>query len=122
MGSAGMTIEIQMLAWAIALGLVQLLLAVTLVTHSRGLKWNTGARDAAQAPLTGVTARVDRALKNFLETFPFFAAAVLAVVVAGRTSADTALGVQLYFWARVLYLTLYDAGVPYVRTVVWAVS
>lgn len=122
MGSAGMTIEIQMLAWAIALGLVQLLLAVTLVTHGRGLKWNTGARDAEQAPLTGVTARVDRALKNFLETFPFFAAAVLAVVVAGRTSADTALGVQLYFWARVLYVPLYAAGVPYLRTAVWAVS
>ena len=122
MGSAGMTIEIQVLAWAIALGLVQLLLAVTLVTHNRGLKWNMGARDAEQPPLTGVTARVDRALKNFLETFPFFAAAVLAVVVAGRTNADTAMGVQLYFWARVLYVPLYAAGVPYLRTAVWAVS
>lgn len=122
MVTAGMTIEIQMLAWAIALGLVQLLLAVALVTQGRGLKWNTGARDAEQAPLTGVTARVDRALKNFLETFPFFAAAVLAVVVSGRTSADTALGVQLYFWARVLYLPLYAAGIPYLRTLVWAVS
>lgn len=122
MGTAGMAIEIQMLAWAVVLGLVHLLLAATLVTRQRGLKWNTGARDAEQAPLTGVAARVDRALKNFLETFPFFAAAVLAVVVAGRADADTALGVQLYFWARVLYLPLYAAGVPYLRTVVWAVS
>jgi len=117
-----MTIEIQMLAWAIALGLLQLLLAVTLVTRLRGLKWNTSARDVDGAPLTGVTARMDRAFKNFLETFPFFAAAVLAVVATGRTSADTALGVQLYFWARVAYVPLYAAGIPYVRTLVWAVS
>jgi len=122
MVTAGMAIEIQMLAWAIALGLGHVLLAVALVTHGRGLKWNTGARDAEQAPLTGVTARVDRASRNFLETFPFFAAAVLAVVVSGRTNADSALGVQLYFWARVVYLPLYAAGIPYLRTVVWAVS
>lgn len=122
MVNAGLTVEIQMLAWAVALGVLQLLLAATLTTHQRGLKWNTGARDAEPAPLTGVAARVDRAFKNFLETFPMFAAAVLAVVVAGRTNADTALGVQLYVWARVLYLPLYAAGVPYVRTAVWAVS
>ena len=122
MATSGMTIEIQMLAWAVALGLFQVLLAATLMTQQRGLKWNTGARDAQPAPLTGVAARVDRASKNFLETFPLFAAAVLAVVVAGRADADTALGAQLYFWARVVYLPLYAAGVPYLRTVVWAVS
>lgn len=122
MGSAVMTIEIQMLAWAIALGLLQLLLAATLMTQRRGLKWNTGARDAEPAPLTGVAARVDRAFKNFLETFPFFAAAVLAVVVSGRANADTALGAQLYLWARVVYLPLYAAGIPYLRTATWAVS
>ena len=122
MATSGMTIEIQMLAWAVALGLFQVLLAATLMTQQRGLKWNTGARDAQPAPLTGVAARVDRASKNFLETFPLFAAAVLAVVVAGRADADTALGAQLYVWARVVYLPLYAAGVPYLRTVVWAVS
>ncbi len=122
MGTQGMTIEIQMLAWAIAFGLLQLLLAATLMTRQRGLKWNAGARDDTATPLTGVAARMDRAFRNFLETFPFFAAAVLAVVATGRSSADTALGVQLYFWARVVYLPLYAAGVPYVRTLVWAVS
>lgn len=122
MVAAGMTIEIQMLAWAIALGLAQLLIDATLVTWQRGLKWNVSARDGAPAPLTGVAARVHRAFRNFLETFPFFMAAVLAVVATGRTSADTALGVQLYFWARVVYVPLYAAGIPYVRTLVWAVS
>lgn len=122
MGMAGMTIEIQVLAWAIAFGLVQLLLAATLMTLQRGLKWNTSARDGEPAPLHGVAARVDRAFKNYVETFPFFAAAVLAAVASGRTNDETALGVQLYFWARVAYLPIYAAGIPYLRTAVWAVS
>ena len=99
-----MTIELQMLAWAVVLGLVHLLLDGALKTRQRGLKWNVGARDADVPPLTGVAARVNRAWGNFLETFPFFAAAVLAVEAAGRGSADTALGAQLYFWARVAYI------------------
>ena len=44
-----MTVEIQMLAWSVALGLVQILLAAALMTHQRGLKWNTGARDGQAA-------------------------------------------------------------------------
>lgn len=117
-----MTLELQMLAWSIALGLGQVLLAAGLMTRQRGLGWNTGARDGEAKALTGVAARVERASRNFLETFPFFAAAVLAVVVAGRTDADTALGAQVYFWARLAYLPIYAAGIPYLRSLVWAVS
>lgn len=117
-----MPIEIRMLAWSIALGVVHVLLGAALMTQQRGLKWNTGARDGEARPLTGVAARVDRALRNFLETFPFFAAAVLAVVLTQRANADTALGAQLYFWARLAYVPLYAAGIRYLRTLVWAVS
>ena len=117
-----MTIEIQMLAWSIALGLVHVLLGATLMTAQRGLKWNTSARDGEAKPLTSAAARVDRALRNFLETFPFFAAAVLAVVLTQRTSPETALGAQVYFSARLAYVPLYAAGIPYVRTLAWAAS
>ncbi|WP_445143940.1 MAPEG family protein [Dyella sp. Tek66A03] len=72
--------------------------------------------------IAGVTGRSDRAFKNFLETFVFFVAAVLAVVVAQRTNASTALGAQLFFWARVVYLPVYLIGIPYLRTLVWATS
>ncbi len=117
-----MTIEIQMLSWSIALGLAHVLLSAALMTRQRGLKWNTGARDGEAPPLTGVAARMDRGLRNFLETFVFFAVAALAVVLAERTSADTALGAQAYFWARLAYVPIYAAGIPYLRTLVWAVS
>lgn len=117
-----MSIEIRMLAWSIVLGLVHVLVGATLGTRQRGLKWNAGPRDVTP-PLTGVVAaRMDRALRNFLETFPFFAAAALAVTATQRGDAGTALGAQLYFWARVVYVPLYAAGIPYLRSLVWTVA
>lgn len=114
--------EIQWLAWSILLGVVQLFIAAALMTQQRGMKWNASARDDDPPPLTGVAGRADRALRNFLETFPFFAAAALAVVATGTGDSVTALGAQLYFWARVAYVPLYLAGIPYLRSLVWAVS
>lgn len=117
-----MGIEIQMLVWSIVLGLVHLFAASTAVTGERGLKWNASARDGASPPVRPLTGRLQRAQANFMETFPFFAAAVLAVVLTQRQDGLTALAAQLYLWARVVYLPLYAAGVPYIRSLVWLAS
>lgn len=117
-----MDIEIRALGWAVVLGIVQMLLAASAVTSQRGLKWNASARDGEPRPLTGVPARLQRAWANFLETFPLFAAVVLAVVLLQRQSPATALGAQLYLWARVVYVPLYAAGIPYLRSLVWGVA
>lgn len=117
-----MTTDIRMLGFSVFLGLAYVFIAVGLATRQRGLKWNTGNRDCVAAPLTGVAARAARANANFLETFGFFATAVLAVTVTNRNSPHTALGAEIYFWARLAYLPIYLAGIPYVRTAVWAVS
>jgi uncharacterized MAPEG superfamily protein len=117
-----MPVELKMLAWSVALGLAYVLLPLLISVFQRGLAWNTSNRDVEGKPFTGAAARIDRASRNFLETFAFFAAAAIAVVVAQRTNASTALGVQLYFWARVVYLPVYAIGIPYLRTLVWGVS
>ena len=117
-----MGIEMKMLVWAMVLGLVQIGIAATLGTQQRGLGWNVGARDGVPVPLTGVAGRLDRASRNFQETFPFFAAAVLAVVAMQAGNEQTALGAQLYFWGRVAYFPVYAMGISYVRTAIWAVS
>jgi uncharacterized MAPEG superfamily protein len=117
-----MTPELKWLGFSILLGLVHVFVAAGLATRQRGLSWNTGNRGGEVKPLTGMAARASRANANFLETFPFFAAAVLALSIAGRQTPHTALAVQLYFWARLLYLPIYIAGIPYVRTAVWVVS
>ncbi|TAM94719.1 MAG: hypothetical protein EPN40_11430 [Rhodanobacteraceae bacterium] len=114
--------ELTWLGWSIVLGLVYVLVAAALGTWQRGLKWNVGNRDGEAKPLTGMAARAARANRNFLETFAFFAAAALAVVLAHKSNTWSAMGVQIYFWARVVYLPVYVAGIPYLRTLVWAAS
>ena len=67
-------------------------------------------------------ARLLRALRNFLETYPAFIALALALVVTGKAGGLGATGAWLWLLARVLYVALYAAGIPLVRTLVWAAS
>ena len=46
----------------------------------------------------------------------------MAVTLSGKANATSALGASLYFWARLVYVPVYAAGVPVVRTLVWGVS
>src|SRR5688572_20916259 len=117
-----LTTELQLLAWSVVLGILHILIAATATLMHRGPLWSAGSRDAPVQPLPGVGGRLVRAQQNFLETFPFFAAAVLAVALLGRYSDTTELGAQLYFWGRVLYLPLYAAGIFAVRSLVWGVA
>lgn len=117
-----MNAELSLLAWAMLLGFAHIFAASTVVTRERGIKWNASARDAPNVPLSPLAGRLQRAQANFFETFPLFAAAAIAVVVAGRSTESTVLAAQVYFWARVVYLPLYAMGVPYVRSLVWVVS
>jgi uncharacterized MAPEG superfamily protein len=116
-----MAYELQILACAVVWGLIQIALAATFSVQQRGFDWAMGPRDQT-APLTGMAARVNRSLANFSETFPLFAAAVLAIAFSQRGNATSAMGAQLYLWARVLYLPVYALGISYVRTLVWAAS
>lgn len=117
-----MAVEIKFLGWSIILGFVYIFLAAGMATHERGIKWNAGNRDGEQKPLSAAAERARRARLNFLETFPLFAAAALAVVAVHHDSPQTTLGCALYFWARVLYLPIYVIGIPYLRTLIYGVS
>lgn len=114
--------ELQILFCAIALGLIQLVLAVLPSVFTRGMPWAAGPRDEPGAPLGTYGGRLERAFKNFLETFVFFAAAVLLAHALGKSTHNSVLGAQIYIWARVLYVPAYVLGIPFVRTLVWTAS
>src|SRR5215470_8897779 len=120
-GSA-MTLELKMLAFSIVLGLAQIVLASHAASLQRGYIWTASSRDEAVPALTGVAGRLARALQNFVETFPLFAAAVMIAHVAATHGGMTEWGVQLYFWGRVVYLALYAAGVFLLRSLVWNIA
>jgi uncharacterized MAPEG superfamily protein len=117
-----MAVELQIVALGALLLLVHIFAAVHLKTKQYGRKWNVGARDEALPPPDPMAARLARAQANFQETFPIAVVALLGVVIAGRTSGWTALGGWIWLGARTIYLPLYAAGVPVVRTVVFAIS
>jgi len=101
---------------------VHIFAATRFKTAQYGRKWNAGARDEALPPPNAMTGRLMRAQANFQETFPIAIVALLGVVIAGLTNWWTALGGWIWLGARIVYLPLYAAGVPYVRTLVWAIS
>jgi uncharacterized MAPEG superfamily protein len=117
-----MTPELKMLAFSTVLGLVQIVLASHAASLQRGYVWTASSRDHTVPPLTGVAGRLERALHNFVETFPLFAAAVLTAHVAGTHSWLTEWGAQLYFWGRVAYVAFYAGGVFLVRSLVWNIA
>jgi uncharacterized MAPEG superfamily protein len=117
-----MAIELKILALGALLLLVHIFTATRFKTAQYGRKWNVGARDEALPPPTPVTGRTIRAQANFEETFPIAIVALLGVVLASRTSPLTALGGWVWLGARVVYLPLYAAGIPVIRTIVFVIS
>lgn len=117
-----MTTELTVLALGAILLLVHVLLAGHYKTKQYGAQWNMGARDEDLPPLNDIAGRLDRARGNFIETYPVAIVALLGVTVAGLSSDLTGIAAWTWLVGRVVYLPLYWAGVPKVRTLVWAVS
>lgn len=117
-----MTTELRVLLFAVVLGIIHILASAMAITKQRGAKWNMSARDTKAPEPTGLAGRLDRASKNFFETFPLVAAGILLVHVTQASSPVTALGAQIYLGARILYVPLYAFGIPVIRTLVWTVS
>lgn len=117
-----MTIELSVLAWGCVLGILHIFIAVRFKTRQYGTKWNVGARDAELPPPQPIVGRLARAQANFFETFPIMAAAILIVAAADLEDRATAIGALAWLGARILYLPLYAAGVPVVRTIVFLIS
>lgn len=114
--------EIRILLYAAILLLVHVFAEAHFKTKQYGTKWNTGARDEDLPPLNPVAGRLGRARGNYLETLPIAIIGLLGVVVAGRNSDMTALGGWIWLGARIVYLPLYWAGVPVVRTICFLIS
>ena len=73
-------------------------------------------------PIEGWAGRARRAHRNMLENLALFASLVLVAQVAGKANATTALGAELFFWARLIYAPVYVVGIPFLRTAAWLVS
>ncbi|MFT3966623.1 MAG: MAPEG family protein [Sphingobium sp.] len=117
-----MSTELIVLAWGCILGLVHIFAAGNAKTKQYGAKWNMGPRDGTLPEPQPLVGRLMRAQANYFETFPIMIAAVLIVSIAAVTSRWTAIGAVIWLVARIVYLPLYAAGVPALRSVVFLIS
>ncbi len=62
--------------------------------------------------MTGMTARLKRALDNSIVAMALFAPAVLILEMLDRTNATSLLAAQVFLIARIIYLPVYALGVP----------
>jgi uncharacterized MAPEG superfamily protein len=69
-------------------------------------------------PATGLAGRADRTARNTAESFMLFAALALVAQAAGA-SDKVAMGAQIFFWSRLVYIPVYYAGIVFLRTAVW---
>lgn len=72
--------------------------------------------------VTPLAGRAERTARNTLENFILFAAIALVAHASGSTSPKIATGAEVFFWARVLYIPVYCAGIAYLRTAIWGIS
>jgi uncharacterized MAPEG superfamily protein len=117
-----MRLELTLLGATLVLALVQILLAGNARTKQYGKTWNVGARDEEMPPLNPLAGRLLRAQANLFETLPLFIGAVLGAAYANKLGLLTEIGASLYFGGRLLYVPLYAAGIPVVRTIVWTLA
>jgi uncharacterized MAPEG superfamily protein len=113
--------ELQLLAVAIAIGVLHVMLQALSARRQQGLTWAGGARDAPM-PVDGLAGRLERAFANYRETFPLFAAAVIGCYLAGKLGPTTLWASVAYVAARAVYIPLYAFGVRGLRSLVWAIS
>lgn len=116
-----MTIELKLLVWSVALAFAQMLLAVVGATQQVGIEELAGNREFTPK-LMGWAERARKGHLNMLENLALFAPLVLVAHMTGRTNATTALGAEIFFLARLIYVFVFAFGVPYLRTLVWTVS
>ncbi len=86
-----------------------------------GLAENLGNRDHMR-PLTVTGQRAARALANMHEALPVFLALALMNMIVGTAAGMAIAGAWVFLIARTLYTVIYIAGIPVLRTLVWAVG
>ena len=115
------SLELQLLGLAVVIGIIQLLWATLVARVQQGLKYGRGPRDETLA-ITGGAGRLDRSFRNFMETFPLHAVAVVLAYLLAKTGDLTVWGSGLYVVGRALHPMMYYLSIPWTRTLVWFVA
>ena len=71
---------------------------------------------------SGMTGRLERAILNCVIALAMIAPAILAIEMTETSSANTILAVQVFFWARLVYVIAYGFNIIGLRSGGWVAS
>jgi len=116
-----MTADLKMLAWTAAftacLWIPYILAHIANVGLVPALTYR-----ADGTPLPAWADRAKKAHYNAIENLAPFAALVLVAHFASASNAATVSAAVVFFWARVAHYIVYVAGIPFARTLCFAVG
>ena len=73
-------------------------------------------------PLAPWAARMKQAHSNAIENLVVFGLLIFVAQAAGANNETTAFASAIYFYARIVHFVTYSLGVPWVRTLAFAVG
>ena len=71
---------------------------------------------------SGMTGRLERAILNCVIAFAMIGPAILALTMTETSSANTMLAIQVFFWARLVYVIAYGLNIISLRSAGWVTS
>jgi len=116
-----MTNELTSLVWVAALTAVMWVPYILNAIMRRGLLDAVGYPENP-APLAAWAERLKKAHYNAVENLVVFAALVLVLDAVQISNATTVMACQVYFWARLVHVLVYTLGLPWLRTLSFAVA
>ncbi|MDH4125561.1 MAG: MAPEG family protein [Gammaproteobacteria bacterium] len=116
-----MSTELTSLVWVAALTAVMWIPYILNTIMVRGLHDAVGY-PANPKPLAAWAERLKKAHYNAVENLVVFAALVLVLNATQVSNSTTVMACEVYFWARLVHAVVYAMGVPWLRTLAFAVS
>ena len=71
---------------------------------------------------SSMTGRLERAILNCVIALAMIGPAILALAMTESSSTNTILAVQVFFWARIVYVIAYGFNIIGVRSASWIAS
>ena len=117
-----MSVELKYLAWTALLTASLWIPYVIAQVKINGPLQPKNYVDPTMRPLPDWGKRADRVYINAIETFAPFATLVIVIQLAGKANATSAFLAASFFWLRVAHAAVYWAGIPYIRTIIFALG
>lgn len=116
-----MSVELTMLAWAVALLVALVGIQAVAGILANGLPAQAGNRDN-QPPPKSFHGRASRTVANHIEGLAMFAPLAIICAMTSMSTPMSVLGAQIFFYSRVAHAALYLLGVPWLRAAAWGGS